>query len=76
MDRQNRMARQHDYTYIESPERVRLFADQGWLVRLESTRDFVVKSDVDVPLRPTRGRDSSPSASARSTEARAVSSSS
>jgi len=49
MDRQNRMARQHDYTFIESPERVRLFADRGWLVRMESTRDFVVKSDVAYP---------------------------
>lgn len=49
MDRQNRIAREHDYTFIESPDRVRFFADQGWLVRIESTRDFVVKSDVTFP---------------------------
>jgi len=49
MDRQNRVARQHDYTYIETPERVRYFASQGWLVPVESTREFVVKSDVSFP---------------------------
>lgn len=36
MDRQNQMARQHDYTYIETPDRVRLFAERGWLVRINS----------------------------------------
>lgn len=49
MDRQVRMARQHDYTFIDTPQRVRYFAEQGWLVRIESTRDFVVKNDVRFP---------------------------
>ena len=44
MDRQVQMARQHDYTFIDTPERVRYFAEQGWLVRIESTRDFIVKN--------------------------------
>lgn len=39
MDRQNQMARQHDFTYIETPERVRLFADRGWLVRINDGRN-------------------------------------
>ena len=49
MDRQVSVARQHDYTFIDTPERVRYFADQGWLVRVESTRDFIVKNDVRYP---------------------------
>jgi hypothetical protein len=49
MDRQVRAAQQHDFTFIDTPERVRFFADQGWLVRIESTRDFVVKNDVRYP---------------------------
>jgi hypothetical protein len=42
MDLQNRVARQHDYTFIDTPERVRYFADQGWLVRVQPTRDFAL----------------------------------
>ena len=42
MDLQNRMARQHDYTFIDTPERVRYFADQGWLVRVQPNRDFTL----------------------------------
>lgn len=49
MDRQVRMARQHDYTFIDTPERVRYFANQGWLVRIESNRNFIVKNDVRFP---------------------------
>ena len=46
MDRQVRMARQHDYTFIDTPERVRYFAEQGWLVRIESvSRSFVTRFD-------------------------------
>lgn len=40
LDLQNRMARQHDFTYIDTPSRVRFFADQGWLVRVEPNGDF------------------------------------
>lgn len=49
MDRQNRMAAVHDFTYIETPERVRYFASQGWLVPVKSTREFEVKRDVSFP---------------------------
>lgn len=40
LDVQNRMAQQHDFTYIETPNRVRFFADQGWLVRVTPSADF------------------------------------
>lgn len=40
LDLQNRVARQHDYTYIDTPSRVRYFADQGWLVPVKPNRDF------------------------------------
>jgi hypothetical protein len=43
LDRQNRMAEEHDYTFIENGDRVRLFASQGWLVRIEPNRDFALK---------------------------------
>ena len=49
MDRQVRMALEYDYTFIDTPERVRYFAEQGWLVRIESTRDYIVKNDVRYP---------------------------
>lgn len=49
MDRQNRMAAAHDFTYIETPQRVRYFAEQGWLVPIKSTRSYVVKGDVSFP---------------------------
>jgi hypothetical protein len=40
LDRQNRMAMQHDFTFIDTAERVRYFASQGWLVEVEPTRNF------------------------------------
>lgn len=40
LDLQNRMAQQHDFTYIETPNRVRFFADQGWLVQVTPSADF------------------------------------
>lgn len=40
LDLQNRIARQHDFTYIDTPSRVRYFADQGWLVRVDPSGDF------------------------------------
>lgn len=43
LDRQNDVARAHDYTFIDDGNRVRFFADQGWLVRIEPNRDFVLK---------------------------------
>lgn len=42
LDIQNRMARAHDYTYIDTADRVRYFADQGWLVRVRPNRDFTL----------------------------------
>ncbi len=40
LDRQNRVARQHDFTFIDTAERVRYFASQEWLVRLRPGRNF------------------------------------
>ena len=40
LDRQNRVARQHDYTFIDTAERVRYFEAQGWLTRVRPSRDF------------------------------------
>ncbi len=49
MDRQNRVAQAHDFTFIDTPARVRYFAEQGWLVEVVSNRDVVVKRDVSFP---------------------------
>ena len=43
VDRQYRVAHQHDYTFIDTAERVHYFADQGWLVEVEPTSDFVLR---------------------------------
>jgi hypothetical protein len=43
VDRQNRVAHDHDYTFLNDGERVRFFASQGWLVRIQSTSDFVLR---------------------------------
>jgi LysM repeat protein len=43
VDRQNRVARDHDYTFLNDGERVRFFASQGWLVRVQPTRDFSLR---------------------------------
>jgi hypothetical protein len=50
VDLQYRMAEAHDYTLIDTPARVRYFADRGWLVPVRSGRDFLVKSDVSFPF--------------------------
>ena len=42
MDRQNRVARQHDFTFIDTGQRVTYFASKGWLVRVRPTRDFAL----------------------------------
>lgn len=42
LDIQNRMARAHNYTYIDTAERVRYFAEQGWLVRVRPNEDFTL----------------------------------
>jgi hypothetical protein len=43
LDRQNRMALDHDYTFIHDGDRVRFFASQGWLVRIEPNSDFALR---------------------------------
>lgn len=41
LDRQNVVARQHDFTYIDTPAQVRRFADAGYLTAVpRSTRDY------------------------------------
>jgi hypothetical protein len=42
VDRQNRAARHHDFTYIDTASRIRYFADQGWLVRVRPNRDYTL----------------------------------
>jgi hypothetical protein len=42
LDRQNAVARQHDYTFIDTEARVRHFVSQGWLVEVKPTADFVL----------------------------------
>jgi LysM repeat protein len=43
LDRQNRVAREHDYTFIDTSERVRHFASQGWLVEVRPTADYLLR---------------------------------
>lgn len=43
LDRQNRMAREHNFTFIDTGERVGFFADQGWLVEVKPTSDFQLR---------------------------------
>jgi hypothetical protein len=43
VDRQNMMARQHDYTFLDTGERVRLFASQGRLVRVVPSADLALR---------------------------------
>jgi LysM repeat protein len=50
LDVQNRIAREHDFTYIDTPARVEFFASQGWLVRVRPTGDFVLDSEVSHPF--------------------------
>lgn len=40
LDIQNRIAREHDFTYIESPAQVRRFASAGYLVPVRANQDF------------------------------------
>jgi hypothetical protein len=43
LDRQNRIAHEHKYTFIDDGDRVRYFASQGWLTRIEPNSDFAMK---------------------------------
>lgn len=40
LDRQNRVAREHDYTFLSTGGQVRTFAEKGWLVRLRPGNDY------------------------------------
>lgn len=40
LDRQNRAAREHDYTFLRTASQVRSFAANGYLVRLPAGRDY------------------------------------
>ncbi len=42
LDRQNRVARQHDFTYIRTAAQVRRFVDAGYLVPVRSSEDVRV----------------------------------
>lgn len=48
LDMQNRVARQHDFTFIDTADRVRRFAEEGWLVRVRPSRDFTL-NEVSFP---------------------------
>lgn len=48
MDRQERQARAHDFTYLRSPTQVRRFAEQGYLVPIVDQTNFWLK-DVSFP---------------------------
>ncbi|MDP2959258.1 MAG: DUF5715 family protein [Longimicrobiales bacterium] len=39
LDRQNRLAREHDFTFIRTAPRVQDFAERGWLVRIRPDSD-------------------------------------
>lgn len=40
LDRQNRVAREHDYSFLATSARVKYFAEKGWLVPVRPTEDF------------------------------------
>ena len=44
LDLQNRVAGEHDFTFIDTGRRVRIFASEGWLVRVRPGRDFQLYS--------------------------------
>ena len=43
VDRQNSIAREHDFSFLESGNRVRLFAERGMLVRVRPNGDFTLR---------------------------------
>jgi LysM repeat protein len=44
MQQQNRIALQHDYTFIQTPAQVRRFVDAGYLVKLPGNADYALAS--------------------------------
>lgn len=49
MDRQNHQARNHRYTFLDSPADVRRFVEVGHLVRIPGNRNYAVKPGVPFP---------------------------
>ncbi|MDX1568546.1 MAG: DUF5715 family protein [Longimicrobiales bacterium] len=49
LDIQNRMARQHDFTYIADSRQVERFVDGGYLVRVEGDGNFRLDNEVSFP---------------------------
>ncbi|MDH3207802.1 MAG: DUF5715 family protein [Gemmatimonadota bacterium] len=49
LDAQNRIARQHDFTFIDTPQRVDHFASQGWLVQIRPTSAVRLDNEVSYP---------------------------
>ncbi len=43
LDRQNRVAREHDFTYLDHPGQVREFVSQGYLVRIQPTANLELR---------------------------------
>ena len=48
LDRQNRVARQHDFTYIATPAQLQRFVDNGYLVRVQEGADHELH-DISYP---------------------------
>lgn len=46
---QNHMARQHDFTYIATPNQVRQFVNGGYLVPVRSNDEYIVHNGVSFP---------------------------
>lgn len=49
LDRQNRQAEHHDFTYLQSPQQVYRFVTQGHLVPVEGNGDYLVKEGTSFP---------------------------
>lgn len=49
LDIQNRMARQHDFTYIDDSRQVERFVDGGYLVRVRGDANFRLDNEVSFP---------------------------
>jgi hypothetical protein len=50
LDRQNREARLHGYTYLVTPAQVRKFVELGYLVPIPGDRDYEVKPGTSFPV--------------------------
>lgn len=49
LDRQNRQAHRHDFTYLQSPQQVYDFVALGYLVPVDGNGDYVVKEGTSFP---------------------------